>query len=142
MMKTRVGISNDFHRPNYKFFRCCFDIYGVLTLWFISGEIQSKQPVKTGNHAFTCYFSTGPNISPLCLVILVARVNFLSLKSNNLITCHHLKISYMGNRCIVRYCEALVYALAKEGAKLILSARRSEELQRVADKAKLSARII
>ena len=31
--------------------------------------------------------------------------------------------------------EALVYALAKEGAKLILSARRSEELQRVADKA-------
>jgi short-subunit dehydrogenase len=35
--------------------------------------------------------------------------------------------------------EALVYALAKEGAKLILSARRSEELQRVADKAKLSA---
>lgn len=35
--------------------------------------------------------------------------------------------------------EALVYALAKEGAKLILSARRAEELQRVADKSKLPA---
>ncbi len=35
--------------------------------------------------------------------------------------------------------EALVYALAAEGAKLILSARRAEELQRVADKTKLPA---
>ena len=35
--------------------------------------------------------------------------------------------------------EALVYALAKEGAKLILSARRAEELQRVADNAKLNS---
>lgn len=35
--------------------------------------------------------------------------------------------------------EALVYALAKEGAKLILSARRADELQRVADNSKLPA---
>jgi dehydrogenase/reductase SDR family protein 7B len=35
--------------------------------------------------------------------------------------------------------EALVYALAKEGAKLILSARREDELKRVADKSKISA---
>lgn len=35
--------------------------------------------------------------------------------------------------------EALVYALAKEGAKLILSARRAEELQRVAENTKLPA---
>ena len=35
--------------------------------------------------------------------------------------------------------EALIYALAKEGAKLILSARRAEELQRVAGNAKLTA---
>jgi dehydrogenase/reductase SDR family protein 7B len=34
--------------------------------------------------------------------------------------------------------EALVYALAKEGAKLILSARRAEELQRVAGNTKLA----
>lgn len=34
--------------------------------------------------------------------------------------------------------EALVYALAKEGAKIILSARRIEELQRVAKDANLS----
>jgi hypothetical protein len=38
------------------FFVVVFAIYGVLTLWFISGEIQSKQPVKTGNHAFTLLF--------------------------------------------------------------------------------------
>ena len=35
--------------------------------------------------------------------------------------------------------EALAYALAKEGAKLILSARRGDELQRVADKTQLSS---
>jgi len=35
--------------------------------------------------------------------------------------------------------EALAYALAKEGAKLILSARREDELQRVADTTKLNS---
>jgi len=35
--------------------------------------------------------------------------------------------------------EALVYALAKQGAKIILSARRQDELQRVADASKLPA---